>query len=151
MYPGGRAGRRARAYARLWAAVLGTGLLGRRWIALEVVGRRSGKLRRLPLGTARHGGRWYLVSMLGECEWVRNVRAADGRAVIVHGRRRRVHLAEVPVDDRGPIIRSYLRRVPAARPHVPVDPDAPAADFIAVAPRVPVFEVRPERAPTAGS
>lgn len=145
MYQNGRADRRGKAYARMWAAVFGTGLIGRRWIALEVVGRRSGKLRRLPLGMSRHEGRWYLVSMLGECEWVRNVRAADGRAVIRRGRRHPVHLVEIPVENRAPIIKSYLQKVPGARPHIPVDPDAPVEDIAALATRVPVFAItRPQ-------
>lgn len=141
MYPGGRADRRARAYARLWAAVFGVGLLGRRWVTLEVVGRHSGQVRRLPLGMARHGGQWYLVSMLGEGEWVRNVRAARGRAVIRNGRRYCVHLIEMPVGDRAPIIKAYLQQVPGGRPHIPIDPDAPVEEFVAVAPTTPVFPV----------
>jgi hypothetical protein len=41
---------------------------------------------------------WYLVSMLGErCDWVQNVRAADGRATLRHGRAVACRLAEVPV------------------------------------------------------
>lgn len=141
MYPDGRADRRAKAYARVWAAVFGTGLIGRRWITLEVMGRRSGELRRIPLGMARYERRWYLVSMLGECAWVRNVRAADGRAVIKRGRRHRVHLTEIPVENRAPIIKAYLQKVPGARPHIRVDPDAPVEDIAALAPEVPVFAI----------
>lgn len=141
MYPNGRPDRRAKAYARVWASVFATGLLGRRWITLEVVGRRSGELHRVPLGMARHEGRWHIVAMLGECEWVRNVRAAGGRAAIIRGRRHRVHLAEIPVDHRTPIIQAYLRQVPGARPHIPADPDALEDRFVAVAASVPVFAI----------
>ncbi|WOF23274.1 nitroreductase/quinone reductase family protein [Microbacterium betulae] len=152
MYPNGRADRRAKAYARVWAAVFGTGFIGRRWIALEVVGRRTGTLRRVPLGMARHEGRWYLVSMLGECAWVRNVRAADGRAAIKRGRRRPVRLVEVRVESRAPIIKAYLQKVPGARPHIRADPDAPVEDIAASAPRVPVFAItRPQAARLAES
>lgn len=149
MYPDGRGDWRAKVYARMWAAVFGTGLIGRRWITLEVVGRRSGKLRRVPLGMAQYKGRWYVVSMLGECAWVRNARAADGRTVIKRGRRHPVHLVEVPVENRAPIIKAYLQKVPGARPHIPVDPHAPVKDIAAVAPQVPVFAVIQPRAPEA--
>ena len=89
-------------------------------------------------------GAWYLVSMLGEdCNWVRNVRAAGGRAILRHGRARPCHLAEVPVAERAPILQRYLRKVPGARPHIPVDRHAPLAEFAAIADRYPAFRVEP--------
>jgi hypothetical protein len=88
------------------------------------------------------GGQWYLVPMLGErCNWVQNVRAADGRATLRHRRAVACRLAEVPVSERAPIIKRYLEQVPGARPHIPVDRHAPVADFEAIAPRYPVFRV----------
>ena len=72
MYAGGRGNATARRYARTWAAVLGAGLAPRRWVTLEVPGRRTGRTTRFPLGMADWRGAWYLVSMLGEdCNWVR--------------------------------------------------------------------------------
>jgi len=117
------------------------GLLPTRWVTLEVPGHRTGELRRFPLGMADVRGRWYLVSMLGECAWVRNVRAADGRVVL---RRRHPHqrtLQEVPVEDRGPILRRYVDKVPGGRPHIPVARGAPVEEFQAVAADYPVFVV----------
>lgn len=144
MYPEGRADATARRFARLWAAVFRLGLLPKRWVTLEVPGRRSGRITRFPLGMADLGGEWYLVPMLGErCNWVQNVRAADGRATIRRRRAVECRLAEVPVSARGPIIRRYLDRVPGARPHVPVDRHAPLAEFEAIASRYPVFRVVP--------
>jgi hypothetical protein len=79
MYAGGRGNRTASRFARFWAAILGLGVLPRRWVTLEVTGRHSGRLTRFPLGMADRQGRWYLVSMLGEdCNWVQNVRAHRG-------------------------------------------------------------------------
>jgi hypothetical protein len=87
MYVGNRANPTARRLARFWAGVIVLGLLPKRWVVLEVVGRRSGRIVRFPLGMADSKGQWYLVPMLGEqCNWVRNVRAAGGRATL---RRRR--------------------------------------------------------------
>lgn len=141
MYPGGRGAAAARRLAQVWARVFAAGWSGRRWVTLEVAGRRSGRARRFPLGMADLRGRWYLVSMLGECAWVANVRAAGGRAAIVHGRRREVRLVEVPTPQRAPILARYVRQVPGGRPHIPVAPGSPLADFAAVAGRYPVFEV----------
>ena len=148
MYAGGRGDRTARRYARLWAAVQGAGLLPRRWVTLEVRGRKSGRITRFPLGMADWQGHWFLVSMLGDrCNWVQNVRAADGRVILQHGRRRKCQLVEVPLAERPPIIKRYLQKVPGGRPHIPVDRDAPLADFAAVSDQYPVFRVDPPSEP----
>ena len=144
MYRGGHADATARRFARLWAAVFRLGLAPRRWVTLEVPGRRTGRVTRFPLGMADVDGGWYLVPMLGErCNWVQNVRDADGRATLVHRRTTPCLLVEVPVAERAPIIRRYLDRVPGARPHVPVDRHAPLRDFEDIAARNPVFRVVP--------
>jgi hypothetical protein len=142
MYAGGRGDATARRFAHLWAAVFSLGLAPRRWVTLEVPGRRSGRVLRFPLGMADLDGQWYLVSMLGEqCDWVRNVRAAGGRATLRHRRAVPCVLVEVPVSDRPPILKRYLDKVPGARPHLPVDQHAQMADFAAIAAHVPVFRV----------
>jgi len=144
MYTGGRGNAAARRFARLWASVFGLGLQPRRWVTLEVAGRRSGRVVRFPLGMADWNGQWYLVSMLGEsCNWVQNVRAADGRAVLRRRRAVTCQLAEVPLAERPAIIKRYLEIVPGGRPHIPVSSTAPLHDFEAVAPDYPVFRVIP--------
>ena len=144
MYAGGRADPAARRYARLWAAAFGLGLSSRRWVTLEVAGRRTGRVARFPLGMADWDGQWYLVSMLGEdCNWVRNVRAASGRAVLRRRHPVACQLAEVPAAERPEIIRRYLQKVPGGRPHIPVSKDAPLPEFAAISPRYPVFRVIP--------
>ena len=141
MYAGGRGDDDARWYARFWARLFGSGLLSRRWVVLEVPGRRSGQVRSFPLGMADVDGHWYLVSMLGECAWVANVRAAGGQAVLRRRRRRPVRLVEVPVADRPPILRRYVDKVLGGRPHIPVPRDAPLEEFAAIAHDHPTFEV----------
>lgn len=142
MYPAGRANSQARRLARAWAFVFGIGLFPRRWVTLEVPGRKTGKITRFPLGMAEAAGRWYLVPMLGEqSNWVQNVRAASGLATIRRGRAVQVRLIELPVSERAPILKRYLNQVPGARPHIPVSRDAALADFEAIASRYPVFRV----------
>jgi F420H(2)-dependent quinone reductase len=144
MYPAGKADATARRFARQWARLFALGLVPRRWVTLEVTGRRSGQLVRFPLGMADWDGQWYLVSMLGEqCNWVQNVRAAEGRAVLWHLRPVSCRLVEVPACERSPIIRRYLHKVPGARPHVPVDRHAPEAAFEAISEQYPVFRIVP--------
>ena len=113
-----------------------------RMVTLEVTGRKSGRVVSLPLVMAVVGGERYLVSMLGDnVQWVQNVRAADGRAVLRSGGHEEVQLEEVPADQRAPILRAYLQRAPGARPHVPVKKDAELAEFEKVAAAFPVFRL----------
>jgi deazaflavin-dependent oxidoreductase (nitroreductase family) len=151
MYAGGQANATGRRFARFWALVFRLGIMPKRWVTLEVTGRRSGRTIPFPLGMADWEGRWYLVPMLGgQCNWVQNVRAAGGHAVL--RRRRAVHcrLVELPEDERAVILKRYLRKVPGARPHIPVGPHAPMADLVAIVPHYPVFLVVPRTTGLAG-
>jgi hypothetical protein len=88
------------------------------------------------------GGERYLVSMLGDdVNWVRNVKAAGGDVTLRHGRREEVRLEEVAPDRRAPVLKAYLKRAPGARAHLPVDKDAPLAEFERVSSWFPVFRV----------
>ena len=127
---------------RATATVASSGVASNYLEALEVTGRKSGRTFSLPVVLAVVDGQRYLVSMLGDdVQWVRNVRAAGGRAVLRSGDREDVRLDEVPVDQRAPILRAYLQRAPGARPHVPVKKDAPLAEFERIAAAFPVFRV----------
>ncbi|MDR7276941.1 nitroreductase/quinone reductase family protein [Catenuloplanes atrovinosus] len=143
MYPDDRPGRLARLLNRLDAAQYGAGLLTpRRAVTLEVTGRRSGRPIPVPVVVATVDGERYLVSMLGErANWVRNVRAAGGRAVLRRGRREPVLLTEVPAARRPPILRRYLRLAPGARPHLPITAETSEAELRTVAEGFPVFHV----------
>ncbi|MBX9388155.1 nitroreductase/quinone reductase family protein [Streptomonospora nanhaiensis] len=141
-YRGGRPNGAARAIDRWTAALYARGVAPDHLVALEVAGRRTGRAVTVPLVMAAVDGGRYLVSMLGEdVNWVRNVRAAGGAAAILHGRRERVRLEEVPVGERAPVLRAYLRRARNARAHLPVRADAPLAEFARAARAVPVFRV----------
>ena len=116
-YQSGRATALGRSFSRFWAAWASLGLPPRRQVGLEVKGRRTGRPHTLAVVVAGYQGEWYLVSMLGECEWVKNVRT-QGEAYIISGRRRKARFEEVPVEGRAPIIKEYLRLAPGARPHI---------------------------------
>jgi deazaflavin-dependent oxidoreductase (nitroreductase family) len=112
------------------------------YVTLEVVGRKSGKIISLPLVVAFVDGQRYLVSMLGDdVQWVRNIRASGGKAVIRTGKREEVLLKDVPVDQRAPILKAYLQRATGAQPHISVSKDAPLAEFEKVAAAYPVFQI----------
>ena len=72
-------------------------------VTLEVIGRKSGWIFSLPLVMAVVDGQRYLVSMLGDnVQWVHNVRAAGGKAVLRSGGREEIQLEEVPADSGHP-------------------------------------------------
>ena len=156
-YRGGRPNRVARVLDRCTASLYALGVAPNYLIVLEVRGRRSGRTIALPLVMVVAGDERYLVSMLGQnSNWVRNVEAAGGNATLRHGRREEVRLEEVVADLRAVVLKAYLKRAPGARAHVPVDKDAPLAEFERVAYRFPVFRVLPgsetstRRPPTSG-
>jgi deazaflavin-dependent oxidoreductase (nitroreductase family) len=137
-------------YRRLQA--LGVRLVARGFVpetvvVLEVRGRRSGKTRSTVVVRTRHEGNDYLVALAGESEWVRNVRAAAGRAVIRHGHAQRVELVEVPRERRAPILWAYLHRPgwssPAqeARHYFGLHPDPTVAEIESIVDRYPVFKI----------
>ncbi|MCU1456866.1 MAG: hypothetical protein JWL73_958 [Actinomycetia bacterium] len=88
---------------------LGISIWGSR--VLEVRGRMSGEPRRVPVNLLAFDGNEYLVSARGEGQWVRNVRAADGRLDLLVGRRRQpITARELGDSEKVPVLREYLRR-----------------------------------------
>jgi len=146
LYRGQRPNWIARILNRATAAVASSGVTPDYLVTLEVTGRKSGRTFSLPVVIAVVDGQRYLVSMLGDnVQWVHNVRASGGRAVLRSSAREEIQLEEVPVDQRAPILRAYLQRAPGARPHVPVNKDAALAEFQKVAAAFPVFRAVPPR------
>jgi len=132
----------ARVMNGAWRTVASLGITPNYMETLEVVGRKSGRIISFPVVIALVDGQRYLVSMLGEdVQWVHNVRAAGGSAVLHSGTREGVQLEEVPVDQRAPILKAYVQRAPGARPHIPVDKEAPIVEFERIATEFPVFRV----------
>ncbi len=150
MYRHGRPNAWARWQNRLSAAVFGAGAWPRRAAALEVTGRKSGRVITFPIVITDYNGDRYLVSMLGEnVNWVRNVRAADGAAVLRHGKSEAIRLVEVPAEAKAPILRRYVEVAPGGRPHIAVDRRAPLEEFEKIAPTIPVFRITPRTAANA--
>lgn len=142
LYRGRRPHALARVLNRGGAVLAARGVGPDRLVVLEVEGRRSGRTIALPVVVAEHHGERYLVSMLGEdTNWVRNVRAAGGAAVLRHGRAEEVLLEEVPPADRAKILRRYVDLAPGARAHIGLNPRAPLCDFERIADRYPVFRI----------
>jgi hypothetical protein len=143
MYRGGRPNQLTKIINKGWAFIHSLGILPNYFVTLEVVGRQSGNMISFPLAMTVMNGERYLVSMLGEnTNWVRNVRAAGGRATLRHGLIEQVLLEELDANQRAPILKAFLGHAPGARPHIPVSKDAPVSEFEKIASQYPVFQVK---------
>ena len=125
------------------AVIHSSGILPNYLVTLEVAGRRSGKLISFPLVMTVVNGERYLVSMLGEdVNWVRNIKAAGGKASLRHGILEEIYLEEVDTQLRAAIIKAYLQIAPGARPHIPVNKDESLSEFERVVSDYPVFRIK---------
>jgi deazaflavin-dependent oxidoreductase (nitroreductase family) len=78
--------------------------------SLSIAGRRSGEPRSVPVIPVEVGGARYIVSTRGEAEWVRNLRAAGGRATLTtKGTAEQVQATDVPASERPPVIEAYRK------------------------------------------
>jgi deazaflavin-dependent oxidoreductase (nitroreductase family) len=73
---------------RVWPLLIGLPsppYTRRNALVIETVGRKSGKLRRVPVGFLEESGRLIVVTEHGsESAWVRNALARDGRLRVFH-------------------------------------------------------------------
>jgi deazaflavin-dependent oxidoreductase (nitroreductase family) len=112
---------------------------------LVVRGRTTGKEYSMPVDILALDGRRFLIAPRGETQWVRNVRAA-AKVTLKKG----VHaeaLAAVAVadEDKPPLLKAYLERFRlTVRRYFPVPPGAAVEVFQPLAPRYPVFELKPK-------
>lgn len=142
LYRGQKPGWIAKILNRMWANAASKNVMPNGLVALEVIGRKSGRVVSFPLVMVTLDGQRYLASMLGDnAQWVRNVRATGGKAVLRSGGHEEVQLEEIPADQRAPLLKAYLQAAPGARPHVPVSEDAPLAEFEKIAAEFPVFRL----------
>lgn len=135
----------------LGVALTSLGLAPRDAVTLQVRGRTTGKVRRVPILRTRYRGDDYLVAPAWESQWVRNVRAAHGQAVVRRRGARQVHLEELASTERAEIIAEYLqagqRRSGAeanadqARFYFGLDHEPSTEDIEAIADTYPVFRI----------
>ena len=117
------------------------GLTGPRTYLLTVPGRRTGKPWSTPVSIVRRGGERWLVAPYGDRNWVKNARAA-GWVELRRGRRsEQLAVRELPPEAAVPVLREYLRRGRVTRPLFDVTLASPDEEWLAEAPRHPVFEL----------
>jgi deazaflavin-dependent oxidoreductase (nitroreductase family) len=128
---------------RFMSILASMGIGPKKMVTFEVRGRKSGEPRSVAVNVLEHEGERYLVAPRGETEWVRNVRAA-GEGVIRRGKKERVKLEELPVGERAPIIKAYLRdNAWVTKREFGLEPDSPIEEFEGIAEKHPVFRITP--------
>ena len=126
---------------------------------LTVPGRKTGRPVDVPLVVFPHQAERYLIASYGIVNWVRNLRAADGRAELRRGREtEKINAIELSDVEAGPILQVSLLAGPPGiprpmvrafrrffvLPYLEVDMSSSDEDFIRSAPNHPVFRVEPE-------
>jgi deazaflavin-dependent oxidoreductase (nitroreductase family) len=139
-------GRPTRSFNSMVAALTRSGVSVWGSRILEVRGRKSGLPRRTPVNLLVYEGQEYLVAPRGQTEWVRNLRADDGRLALILGRRREdARATELPDSEKVPVLRAYLRRwkTEIGVFFEGVGPDSSDDQIAAIAGRHPVFRLSP--------
>ena len=117
------------------------GLTGPRTHLLTVPGRRTGRPWSTPVSIVEEDGERWLVAPYGSRNWVLNARAA-GRVELRRGRRReRLAVVELGPEEAVPVLRRYYELARVTRPFFEVSLDSPEQDWVAEAPRHPVFRL----------
>ncbi|MFI2209337.1 nitroreductase/quinone reductase family protein [Streptomyces sp. NPDC020141] len=113
---------------------------------LTVPGRGTGLPRTTPVAPVLIDGAHSIVQAYPDSDWVKNARAA-GRGVLARGRRRRqVDLVELPVAERGRVLREFPAHIPrgvAALVRNGLVESPSPEHFAAAASRCPVFRAVP--------
>ncbi len=118
------------------------GLTGARTHLLTVPGRKTGTLWSTPVSIVKDGGERWLVAPYGERNWVKNARAA-GWVELRRGRRReRLAVDELPPEEAVAVLRRYYELGRVTRPFFDVGHGSSREEWLAEAPRHPVFRLK---------
>jgi deazaflavin-dependent oxidoreductase (nitroreductase family) len=139
MHRPGRAERFANQVVKL---MLRVGIGPARTVILTVPGRKSGEPHSTPITLVERDGQRWLVAPYGDVNWARNARVAGQVTLRRGGKSETVDVVELDTESAGPILKQYLTENPITQRGFDVRPDSPVEDFIAEAPRHPVFVVK---------
>jgi len=113
----------------------------RGYYLLTTIGRKSGQPRSTPVVIIAEGSQRWLVSPFGKVSWVFNIRAAGQATLMRNGKSETVTVKEVSAQQAAPVLRKYVTDVATTRRYFDVKSDSSEEDYIAEAPRHPVFEI----------
>ena len=116
-------------------------LAPRNYHLLTVRGRKTGRVYSTPVYLIQEEGQRWLVAPYGERAWVKNARAAGRVGLSRRGRSEEVSIVELDPPESAPVLQRYIVQQPITRRFFQVTPESPIEDFIAEAPRHPVFQL----------
>ncbi len=118
---------------------------------LRVRGRKSGRLYDVPVRIAVFDGQRYILSMLGDSQWVRNLRAGGAAELAVGKQVELIHAHEIQGAEKIAFMRWYCAHPEyalRARYALRVNPEnLTQAEFERLAGLYPVFRLEPVRKP----
>ncbi|HKC29002.1 MAG TPA: nitroreductase family deazaflavin-dependent oxidoreductase, partial [Jatrophihabitans sp.] len=95
-------------------------------LRLSVAGRHTGRSQTVPVVLLHHSGARYLVSVHGDSDWVRNLKAAGTATLSDRKRTESITATEVPVAQRGALLDAYVAKFgknPSVTPTLRALPD----------------------------
>ncbi|HEY7322543.1 MAG TPA: nitroreductase family deazaflavin-dependent oxidoreductase [Candidatus Binatia bacterium] len=123
-----------------WITRVGLGLPNS--YVLQVSGRKTGKVRSVPVNVLSYNGKIFLVGTRGYTQWARNV-LATRNITLKRGRLRTDFRVRVVLAAEKPkILKAYVTRFHwMARRFFPIPAGSPSGSFAHLADRYPVFEL----------
>jgi hypothetical protein len=119
------------------------GLTGPRTHLLTVRGRATGRLWTTPVSLVELGGERFAVAPYGERNWVKNARAAREVELRRGHLHERLRVEEIAGEEAVRVLREYYRRGRVTRPFFDVKLASSDEEWLAEAPRHPVFRLGP--------
>jgi deazaflavin-dependent oxidoreductase (nitroreductase family) len=123
-----------------WITKVGLGLPNS--YVLQVSGRKTGKIRSVPVNVLSYNGKVFLVATRGSTQWSRNV-LVNRNIILKRGSLRTEFRVRVVLAAEKPkILKAYVTRFGwLVRRFFPFPAGAPSASFAPIADRYPVFEL----------
>ena len=132
----------ARIVNRLYGWITGIGFGRPNSYLLQVSGRKTGKIRSVPINVLSYNGKLFLVGTRGHTQWSRNA-LVNRNITLKRGRlRTEFRLRAVLNAEKPKILKAYLNRFRRTSGRFfPLPASAPSSAFAPIAARYPVFEL----------
>jgi deazaflavin-dependent oxidoreductase (nitroreductase family) len=123
-----------------WITSIGFGLPNS--YVLQVSGRKTGKIRSVPVNVLSYNGKLFLVATRGHTQWSRNA-LANRNITLKRGRLRTQFRLRVVLDAEKPkVLKAYVNRFHRVSGRFfPISASSPSSAFAPIAARYPVFEL----------
>jgi deazaflavin-dependent oxidoreductase (nitroreductase family) len=127
---------------RLYGWITGIGFGRPNSYLLKVSGRKTGKIRSVPINVLSYNGKLFLVGTRGHTQWSRNA-LVNRNITLKRGRLRTEFRLRAVLDAEKPkILKAYLNRFRRMSGRFfPLPASAPSGAFAPIAARYPVFEL----------